>query len=270
MFTSGDANKRKILSSDDCNEPSKCSKVARTQSDQPGAINRTSLQSNCENDERASFIEATQTCPQLSNAPKQNFSRSDSGGDGKGSDDANDTKDCDNSDLESFGVHQARSNRQSEALTGFGELDTDQMGQCCPRCEAMTGTQQGISALLSEGGYKHFDWYDIQKSAGTGCALCETIWHVTEHEDWDYEDDGSRTHKEIRVFANTTRLPPSKQPRPPKHPLQDIQLESLEVMIPLDGRLAHGYSSGEILYLAAFEGKLKSFEQSFRAALMMV
>jgi hypothetical protein len=134
----------------------------------------------------------------------------------------------------------------------------------------MTGTFQGLSALLTKDGYKHFNWYDLEKSAGDGCALCSTIRELTENEDWDYEDDGSRCRKEIRVFANYSRLPPNGEPRPLGHPLQGIQLDSLEVIIPFDGDLAHGYQAGEIFYLVAFEGKLKSFKYSVRLVLMMV
>ena len=34
-----------------------------------------------------------------------------------------------------------------------------------------------------------------------GCELCQAIWHVTEHEDWDYDSEGLVTGVKIRIFA---------------------------------------------------------------------
>lgn len=33
----------------------------------------------------------------------------------------------------------------------------------CEKCKAMTGTPERLYALLSDSGYEHFNWYEIQK-----------------------------------------------------------------------------------------------------------
>ena len=129
--------------------------------------------------------------------------------------------------------------------------------QCCLKCKAMTGTPEGLSALLSDGGYKHFKLVRNPKTAALGCALCKVIWEVTEHED--------------RITMTTDRSPATKSGsslmllicRTPaeggllRHPLTDIQLHSLEVQIPVD-KMRRLYSEGEVFYLVTFEGKLTS------------
>jgi hypothetical protein len=119
----------------------------------------------------------------------------------------------------------------------------------------MTGTLEGLGALL-DSGYKHYNWYEIQETAALGYALCSAIWDVTEHKDWDYEDDGSVTRNEILVLADVTRLPSPVESRLQRHPLQDIQLHSLEVQIPGDRRRrSSAYMNGEKFYLATLDCK---------------
>ncbi|OQV02946.1 hypothetical protein CLAIMM_08057 [Cladophialophora immunda] len=84
---------------------------------------------------------------------------------------------------------------------------------CCTKCKSMTGTPEGLAALLSDDGYKHFNWYRIQEMAAFGCALCRAIWDVTESQDWDHEEDGSVTQDEIRIFANATHRSSSAESR---------------------------------------------------------
>ena len=118
----------------------------------------------------------------------------------------------------------------------------------------MTGTPEGLGALLSDGGYKHFNWYEIQETAAAGCALCRVIWDVTEHEDWHYEDDGSVTRAEIRILATFTRLPSSVEGRPSRHPLNNIHLHSVDVQFPEDP--APRILEGARFNLVTLEGKL--------------
>jgi hypothetical protein len=127
-----------------------------------------------------------------------------------------DGNDSDNSSLESQeGVESAltRPSRREDII--WPEFPSTSP-QCCAKCEIMTGTQEGLAALLGDGGYKHFNWYGIQETAALGCALCTAIWDVTEHEDWDYEEDGSITRDEIRIFANVTHLSSPSEGRLPR------------------------------------------------------
>jgi hypothetical protein len=55
-----------------------------------------------------------------------------------------------------------------------------------------------------------------------------------------------------------------------RYPLKDIQLHSLEVQIPVDGRLSSPpYPEGEVFYLVTFEGKLASQEELLRMVLII-
>ncbi|KAL9118761.1 MAG: hypothetical protein Q9187_004690 [Circinaria calcarea] len=142
-------------------------------------------------------------------------------------------KDIDNSHLESHerGFAPTRPTRRDDIVWPAFPGSSP---RCCAKCESMTGTPEGLGALLSDGGYKHFNWYEIQETAAAGCALCRVIWDVTEHEDWDYEDDGSVTRAEIRILATLTRLPSPVEGRLSRHPLNNIHLHSLDVQFPMD------------------------------------
>ncbi|CZR66340.1 uncharacterized protein PAC_16241 [Phialocephala subalpina] len=231
----GNALKRKISRIDDgndstdgncsgnsngCDERPRHSKVARTQSDI--------------------------VVPEFS-ALNHTISWSDKG------DDSNDIDDSDKSDVEHVRGPQGEQIRPTRRNDIVWPAFPSRSPYCCPKCKAMTGTPQGLGALL-DGGYKHYNWYEIQETAALGCALCETIWGVTEHADWDCEDDGSVTRDEILILANGTRLPSPVESRFPGHPLQDIQLHSLEVQIPGDGRRGSPrYQEEEVFYLVTLD-----------------
>lgn len=250
-----------------CDKPSRHSKVARTQSDivwpEFAALNRKISWSDNSDDEPASHSKAAQT-RQKRGALKQRISWSDDG------DDSDDIDNSDNSNLESLrrpkGVWTRPTRRKDIVWPEFPSRSR----QCCLKCKAMTGTPEGLVALLGDGGYKHFNWYKIQETAALGCALCTAIWDVTENEDWDCDDDGSVTRDEIRILANVTRLPSPSEGGFSRYPLKDIQLHSLEVQIPVDGRpRSPPYSEGEVFYLVTFEGKLTSQETLLRVALII-
>ncbi|KAK0745512.1 heterokaryon incompatibility protein-domain-containing protein, partial [Schizothecium vesticola] len=114
-------------------------------------------------------------------------------------------------------------------------------------CMAMTGTPEGLQALLSKSGYEHFNWYEIQKSI-SACALCASIWEATEHDDWESGPQGV-TRKPICVSATLENEPSAGFPSGGQHPLHGIQLRSLVVMIPGDDRTIHE----EELYLVTAE-----------------
>lgn len=42
----------------------------------------------------------------------------------------------------------------------------------CLKCASMTGTKEGLQALLSPDGYKHHEIVAIQESVKDGCELC--------------------------------------------------------------------------------------------------
>ena len=169
-------------------------------------------------------------------------------------------KDSDNGNLESH-ERWGASTRPRRREDIVRPIFTGGSHRCCAKCESMTGTPEGLGALLSDGGYKHFNWYEIQETAAGGCAICRAIWDVTEHEDWDYEDDGSVTRAEIRILASFTRLPSPVEGRLSRHPLNNIHLHSLDVQIPLDP--APMILEWARFNLVTLEGKLTLREKTF-------
>jgi hypothetical protein len=222
------AVKRKISWSDDGKEPYGHSKVARPESTVVGLQFATLSRKSTWSDDNDRSDDATDR------------------GESDDDDNATDTNDNDNSGPESPKGLITRSRRERD----FPLILRNH--QCCQKCEAITGTPEGLGALLSDGGYRHLNWYEIQKTAAQGCALCGAIWHAAEHEDWDRENDGSVTHEEIRIFANVTRLPSFEESGLSGHPLKDVQLHSIYVKMPLES------SEIETFNLVTFEGKSKS------------
>jgi hypothetical protein len=247
--------------SNGCDELSRHSKVARTQPDivwpEFTALNRKIPWSDNGDDEPARQSKAAQTRPKPSSALKQKSS------DGDGGDDTDD------SDLESLGGPKGAWAWPTPRKDIVWPRFPSRSPQCCLKCKAMTGTPEGLSALLSDGGYKHFNWYKIQETAALGCALCTMIWDDAEHKDWDYDDDGSVTRDEIRIFADATCLSSPTDGRLSRYPLKDIQLHSLEVRIPGMPR-SPPYPEGELYHLVTFESKLTSWEKILRVVLIIV
>lgn len=104
--------------------------------------------------------------------------------------------------------------------------------------------------------------------AALGCALCDEIWGVTEIEDWDYEEDGSVTRDEIRIFADVTYLSSPSEGRLSRYPLDNIQLHSFDVQFPEDpiARILN-FARLDIL---TFEGGMTTGERSLRMMLIVV
>ncbi|KAH7140863.1 heterokaryon incompatibility protein-domain-containing protein [Dactylonectria macrodidyma] len=138
-----------------------------------------------------------------------------------------------------------------------------QSTKCCVTCNAMMGTVEGLYELLHPRGYKHLSWYELQVTASQGCALCQSIWEVTEHADWDYnEENGWVVRDEIRITGSFTQLMEDAKSLieaqeghiPKGHPLEGRLLNEIEVHIPLDRRLARPlYEEGEVWHLVAFD-----------------
>lgn len=64
----------------------------------------------------------------------------------------------------------------------------------------MTGTIYGLRGLIEFRSYTPLGWYDLLERASQRCTLCQHIWDVTEHENWDLEYDGWVVRDEIRVM----------------------------------------------------------------------
>ena len=67
----------------------------------------------------------------------------------------------------------------NERSERHSSIDVDEYDpfQACDKCQAMTGTLEGLVALLDQNGdgYEHYNWEELQESMHTGCALCEDI-----------------------------------------------------------------------------------------------
>lgn len=128
--------------------------------------------------------------------------------------------------------------------------------QCCDTCKAMTGTAAGLQALLDPRGYRHLNWYDLQETASMGCALCQAIWHVTEHEHWEFEEDGWVVRDEIRIRGRVKELIDIDGGPPPGHLMRGRLLDEIAVHIPQDwGRRSPPYEEVEAWRLVAFDGE---------------
>ncbi|EPE32322.1 putative tol protein [Glarea lozoyensis ATCC 20868] len=100
--------------------------------------------------------------------------------------------------------------------------------RCCPTCEAMTGTLEGLSALVS-GGYQHLNWYQICENTNLGCRLCWEIQHIPGV--WLRDDDGNLPLEEVIIRAITS-VPSKNEIGSVKHPFENLLLQNLEIIIP--------------------------------------
>jgi len=122
----------------------------------------------------------------------------------------------------------------------------------------MTGTREGLTALLSDEGYEHHNWYDIRESVNKRCGLCAYIWEVLEgdfresdDESEEGDDSDDTTRKAIRVFSqleDIETLATNRNISRDRHPLDGPQLYSLAVAAPT------GNDPPEILYLVTAPG----------------
>ncbi|KAK5652044.1 hypothetical protein OQA88_10947 [Cercophora sp. LCS_1] len=117
----------------------------------------------------------------------------------------------------------------------------------------MTGTREGLAALLSDEGYEHYNWYDIQESAHKRCGLCGYMWELLEGSIWDSGDESEEgddnydvTRKAVRVFAQLEDIETlSTRPKnfQDRHPLDGPRMYSLVVAAPT------GNDPPEVLHL---------------------
>lgn len=179
-----------------------------------------------------------------------------------------DGNDSDNSDLESQEGVEGALTRPSRWEDMVWPESPSTSPQCCAKCEIMTGTPEGLAALLDGDGYKHFNWYEIQETAALGCALCTAIWFITKNEHWNYGEDGQVTRDEIRIFANVTHLSSPSEGRLSRYPLNNIQLHSFDVQFP-ENPVPRILDLAR-LNLVTFEGELTPGGISLRMMLIVV
>lgn len=82
-----------------------------------------------------------------------------------------------------------------------------QADKCCDTCKRMTGTLEGLQALVSPVGYTHLDFENIKRSGSRGCKLCKMI----------YLERFPGEKSPIQVFAKMTNTNAHAVPSKPKH-----------------------------------------------------
>lgn len=77
--------------------------------------------------------------------------------------------------------------RRSEPLVAFLEDKAQRRrDKCCIKCQKMTGTLEGLRALVGDG-YRHYSYYQLLESAGMGCQFCRLIYYLTANDEWECE-----------------------------------------------------------------------------------
>lgn len=164
-------------------------------------------------------------------------------------------------------------NDDSNRLKFTDHEDRPQL-DCCSKCQAMTGTFEGLTALLDVDGdgYEHYNWQEIQDAKSNGCVLCQYICDISGGK-WSGEYDG--VNDRIRVYADTKTVDATEGERHAfSHPLAGVHLEGLSFHVPgsnpdpvalvrkwmmdIEGKLAtepiHGPVDHKYLCLVTFKG----------------
>jgi hypothetical protein len=97
---------------------------------------------------------------------------------------------------------------------------------CCITCLEMTGTLDGLRALVQDG-YEHHNWEEHRQSARY-CEICVHIWEVLEG-DWPDVYDKSVP---MLVYAEISDTASSIQKLNLDHPLRGSQIENLVFTLP--------------------------------------
>lgn len=124
---------------------------------------------------------------------------------------------------------------------------------CCDRCQLMTGTVEGLHALVSAEGYEHYTCDEArQQSATSGCAFCELIRRVIAQ-----CKDCSESAKREGVIR--VRGMAEEDGAMDRHPFrQGSRLEALRLEVPMDPERNSGYDShhDHELGVLAFQGRI--------------
>jgi hypothetical protein len=145
----------------------------------------------------------------------------------------------------------------------FTDHDNSAELECCNKCQAMTGTIEGLTALLDVDGdgYEYYNWQEIQDAwYGPNCALCEHVLDISE-DTWGDEADGdSITNDRIRIHAEVNIVNTfERQKHSPSHPLAGRQLGGLRFRIPSNSNSSNATrvapdARDKIFSLVTFEG----------------
>ena len=129
------------------------------------------------------------------------------------------------------------------------ELVGGSLKPCCAKCEAMTGTQEGLRSLLSDAGYQHSSWRDFQESASRGCPLCIEIssWNSGRYT----EDPQGR---QLHLVADRPSWRPPGEPVADAGPLQGLELHSIRLRTE-DRWLSGDDLDDQAFHLVTFESK---------------
>ena len=132
-------------------------------------------------------------------------------------------------------------------------------GECCSKCQSMTGTPNGLGTLSGHrGGYYHHGEDKLRRSVAQGCPLCKAI------DDW--RQRSLSDNEKIRAFparfteglywggwsGRDERNPPIV----PGHPLWDMKLEVIGFYIAQNGYISDNSNKGSFYFCAASHGKL--------------
>jgi hypothetical protein len=56
--------------------------------------------------------------------------------------------------------------------------------ECCEKCQKITGTLEGLQALLYEDGYEHSNRRELEVSKAQGCPLCDHVLYFTDENEY--------------------------------------------------------------------------------------
>jgi hypothetical protein len=111
--------------------------------------------------------------------------------------------------------------------------------ECCEKCQKITGTLEGLQALLHEDGYEHINRQELEVSKAQGCPLCAHVLYfadenvypsIDENRDIYWHEDS--WHEKVIFQANNSGDIVHKEIRPTKHPFERIALKGLTINFP--------------------------------------
>src|ERR1700722_8315483 len=130
-----------------------------------------------------------------------------------------------------------------------------QAEHCCERCQLMTGTVEGLRALMSAEGHEHYTCDEVrQQSAANGCPFCDLVrWIMGQCKTCSQSAMGEGIIR-VRGLAEGDDAADGIPFRPSR------RLEALKVEIPMDPdrNSSHDSHHGHELGLLAYQGKVVS------------
>lgn len=116
----------------------------------------------------------------------------------------------------------------------FIDFDNRMQFRCCEKCNAMTGTREGLQMLLDTDGdgYEHYNWQEMHTSRSIRCQLYDYICYSTGGDDWGeewIEGEGEINMDKVRVYAITNHAVDKSLTHPLDH---RVGLEALRFQFP--------------------------------------